>query len=75
MKKETVLMLISLIWGVYSIAVGIITVISGYNNDLVWISVITAISGTTGAHAALSMSSKGISLETSGPQVQEKKVS
>jgi len=75
MKKETVLMLIALIWGVYSIAVGIITVISGYNNDLVWISVITAISGTTGAHAALSMSSKGISLETSGPQVQEKKVS
>lgn len=75
MKKETVLMLISLIWGVYAIAVGIITVVSSYGNDLVWISIITAISGTTGAHAALSMSSKGISLETSGPQVQEKKVS
>jgi hypothetical protein len=73
MKKETVLMFVALIWGVYSIAVGIITVISGYNNDLVWISVITAISGTTGAHAALSMSSKGVSLETSGSQ--EKKVS
>ena len=75
MKKETVLMLISLIWGVYAIAVGIITVISGYSNDLVWISIITAISGTTGAHAALSMSSKGVSLDTSGQQVQEKKVS
>lgn len=72
MKKETVLVVISFIWGVYAIAVGMVAVIGGYSNDLVWVSVITAISGTTGAHAALSMSSKGISLETSG---QEKKVS
>lgn len=67
MNKETVLLLISFIWGVYSIVVGLLTVIHGYNNDLVWISVITAISGTTGAHAAISISSKGVSVQTSGP--------
>lgn len=72
MKKETVLVIISFIWGVYAIAVGMVAVIGGYSNDLIWVSIITAISGTTGAHAALSISSKGISLETSG---QEKKVS
>lgn len=65
--KETALLVISLIWGVYSVVIGTLTVIHGYSNDLVWISVITAISGTTGAHAAISMSSKGFSVQTSGP--------
>jgi hypothetical protein len=64
--KETALLVISLIWGAYSVVIGTLTVIHGYSNDLVWISIITAVSGTTGAHAAISMSSKGISIQTSG---------
>lgn len=69
MNKESVLLVIALIWGIYSVVVGLVTIIYGYNNDLVWISIISAISGTTGAHVGLSMSAKGISLQTSG-QVQ-----
>ena len=69
MNKESVLLVIALIWGIYSVVVGLVTIIYGYNNDLVWISIISAISGTTGAHVGLSMSTKGISLQTSG-QVQ-----
>ena len=68
-SKETVLLVVSLVWGFYSIVVGVIAIYYGYNNDLVWISIISAISGTTGAHVGLSMSTKGISLQTSG-QVQ-----
>lgn len=66
MNKETVLLVIALIWGFYSIVVGLVAVVYGYNNDLVWVSVISAISGTTGAHVGLSMSGRGISLQTSG---------
>ena len=74
MNKETVLIVVALIWGVYSIAVGIMAVTGNYSNDLVWISIIAAISGTTGAHVALSISQKGLSLQTSGktPDTQEK---
>ena len=74
MNKETVLIVVALIWGVYSIAVGIMAVTGNYSNDLVWISIIAAISGTTGAHVALSISQKGLSLQTSGktPDTQAK---
>ena len=68
MSKETALLLIAFIWGVYSIVVGILAVLRSYNNDLLWISIITAISGTTGAHAAISLSQKGVQVKTSGPQ-------
>lgn len=76
MNKESVLLLIAFIWGVYSIVIGIFTVLYGYNNDLVWISIITAISGTTGAHVAISLSNKGLSVKTSGPsqELQKEKV-
>ena len=76
MNKETALLLIAFIWGVYSIVIGLFTVLYGYNNDLVWISIITAISGTTGAHAAISLSNKGLSVKTSGPpqELQKEKV-
>lgn len=67
MTKETALLLIAFIWGVYSIAVGILAVFRSYDNDLLWISIITAISGTTGAHAAISLSQKGVQVKTSGP--------
>lgn len=70
MNKETVLLIVALIWGVYSIAVGIMAVTGNYSNDLVWISIIAAISGTTGAHVALSISQKGLSLQTSGKTAQ-----
>ena len=66
MNKEVVLLLLGLIWGVYAIIVGTLAVLSPYNNDLLWISIIVAISGTTGAHVALSMSAKGISLQSTG---------
>ena len=66
MNKEIVLLLLGLIWGVYAIIVGTLAVLSQYNNDLLWISIIVAISGTTGAHVALSMSAKGISLQSTG---------
>ena len=66
LSKETVLLVLGLIWGSYSIAVGITAIIHGYSNDLLWISIIAAISGTTGAHAAISMSGKGLSMQTSG---------
>ena len=74
MNKETVLIVVALIWGVYSIAVGIMAVTGNYSNDLAWISITAAISGTTGAHVALSISQKGLSLQTSGktPDTQEK---
>ena len=74
MNKETVLLIVALIWGVYSIAVGIMAVTGNYSNDLVWISIIAAITGTTGAHVALSISQKGLSLQTSGkiPETQTK---
>ena len=68
MSKETALLLMCVIWGIYSIVVGILAVLRSYNNDLVWISFITAISGTTGAHAAISISQKGVQVKTSGPQ-------
>lgn len=76
MNKESALLLIAFIWGVYSIVIGLFTVLYGYNNDLVWISIITAISGTTGAHAAISFSNKGLSVKTSGPpqELQKEKV-
>ena len=70
MNKETVLLIVALIWGVYSIAVGIMAIAGGYSNDLVWVSIIAAISGTTGAHVALSISQKGLSLQTSGKTAQ-----
>jgi hypothetical protein len=65
-SKEIVLLVVSLVWGLYSVVIGVIAIAYGYSNDLVWISIISAISGTTGAHVGLSMSSKGISLQTSG---------
>ena len=66
MSKETALLIISLIWGIYAIVVGIFTVYNRFNNDLVWISIITAISGTTGAHIAVSMSTKGLTIQAQG---------
>lgn len=66
-SKETVLLLIAFIWGVYSIVVGLSSIINGYSNDLVWISIITAIAGTTSAHVAISLSPEGLSMQASGP--------
>lgn len=66
-SKEAVLLVLAVIWGIYSVVVGIVAIISGYNNDLVWVSIIVAISGTTGAHAAISFSSKGLYFKTSNP--------
>lgn len=62
------LMVISIIWGSYSIIIGVVAIHSGYNNDLLWISIIGAVSGTTGAHIAISLSPKGLEVSTSGPQ-------
>lgn len=67
MNKESVLLIVALIWGIYSIVVGILAILHGYSNNLVWISIIGAISGTTGAHIAISMSQKGLKISTSGP--------
>lgn len=74
MNKEWVLLIVALIWGAYAITVGSMAIVYGYVSDLVWISIIAAISGTTGAHVALSVSQKGLSLQTSGktPETQTK---
>ena len=65
-SKETVLLVLAFIWGAYAMVIGLAAIIHGYNNDLVWVTIIAAISGTTGAHIGLSMSKAGLSLQTSG---------
>ena len=56
------------IWGAYGVIVGIVAIVSGYDNDLVWISIIVAIVGNS-AHLVAFAYSKGKILVQSTGQV------
>lgn len=53
-----------LIWGVFGIAIGSIGIIYHYSNDLLWISVIAAISGNSAHLVAFAMSKRGVQISS-----------
>jgi hypothetical protein len=70
MKKETVHLISSLVWGIYGITVGVIGVVSHSFNTDVMVSVVVAIVGNSAHLMSMSFSKTGLTVSD-----QEKKVS
>jgi hypothetical protein len=64
MKKETVHLVATVIWGIFGIAVGTLAIINHNFNTYVMVSEIAAISGNSSALVALSISKSGLSISS-----------
>ena len=62
MNSDWTHFLSTLVWGVYGIAVGVYAVSTGYNNDFVWLSIVTAIVGNSAHLVAFAMSKTGLQI-------------
>lgn len=72
MKKETVHLISSLIWGIYGITVGVIGVVYNDFSSYVMVSIVVAIVGNSSHLMAMSLSKAGFTVSDSS--TTEKKV-
>lgn len=70
--KDMTHMIVSLGWIVYAIIVGIMAVLSGYQSNLLWASIIVAIVGNSAHMVALSYSQGKIDVASSQTATQVK---
>ena len=62
MKKETVHLIASMIWGIYGITVGLIGVLYNHFSAYVMVSIVVAIVGNSAHLMAMSLSKTGLTV-------------
>ena len=69
MKKETVHLVASVLWGIYGITVGSIGVIHNNFNTDVMVSIVVAISGNSAHLISMSLSKTGLAVNSENQKV------
>ena len=70
MNKGIVHLVATMVWGVYGIGVGTLTVVYGYSSPWAWISVITAVVGNSAHLVSYAVSSAGVEIASAQVQSQ-----
>ena len=70
MKQGIIHLVATMVWGIYGISVGTLTVVYGYSSPWAWITIVTAVVGNSAHLVSYAVSSAGVEIASAQTQSQ-----